>query len=113
MKSKDYNMATAAEELGIDLDKFKTLMKQFLNENLNEYITRLRENIVKNNFTEITFFAHKIVGASANYQTDEITEKARKIKDAAKDRRLIDYRMILAEMEEEIKKYKSVCFGAK
>ncbi|MBN2435139.1 MAG: Hpt domain-containing protein [Spirochaetes bacterium] len=111
MRIDSYNMYTAADDLGIDFDKYKSLMRAFLTENMNEYIENLRQNVVANKFDEITFYAHKIAGASANYQTDEITEKAKKIKDAAKERRLIDYRAIISQMEEDIKKYKKICIG--
>ena len=111
MKIDNYNMYTAADDLGIDFDKYKSLMRAFLTDNMSEYLENLRKNVVANKFDEMTFYAHKIMGASANYQTDEITEKAKKIKDAATDRRLIDYRAIISQIEDDIKKYKKICIG--
>ncbi len=103
-KSQNY-LSMLEKELNLEKDILLGLVEIYF-KNVSEDLKKLKKAIVKEDFEEISKFAHKIKGSSLNLKLDKVGELASEIEKAAKEEQKIDYKNKFENMEKEIKNIK-------
>ena len=96
---------TLKNELDLEKDEVDMLVEIFLNTAEDE-LSNLEDAIEKLNFDQIAKSAHAIKGSSANLRLMYISETAKSIELAAKEKRKIDYKKNYQTLKESIEKIK-------
>lgn len=103
--SKNIDLQKIAEELEFDLEDVKMLISVFL-ESANELMLNLKEAITNNNFESIHQNAHAIKGSAANLTLVDISNTAKEMELASREKSTINYMEYYKKLEKFINEVK-------
>ena len=99
------NLVEALPRFGDDLDFFKTMLGEFIN-NLPERIAKLEEALEQGDIKSVTRLAHNLKGASANFSAEGVRSAAAEIEINGYNGEMTNVTALIVRIKDEIPKIK-------
>ncbi len=106
-KPKGFDLSSLQDELQLDYEQLEMLMKIYMKK-MDETVPKLKEEIEKKEYNNISRLAHSIKGSSANFRLEELQSLADEMEQNAKEENsYYDYENCVRAIEKLYKEIKN------